>query len=156
MADIVARRRITPLSAPPPRLSIEDPIFSDLDWCSRESSRGERLGAARHATPLNELLREARRIRDARTRLVTYSPKVFIPLTKLCRDVCHYEQLEAPIRDNSRTPRQRTTLYGESDPERRAASFGAPPGIEPINPSVRNAGLKAPSRLIRPGFAAAS
>ena len=23
-------------------------------------------------------------------RLVTYSPKVFIPLTKLCRDVCHY------------------------------------------------------------------
>ena len=23
-------------------------------------------------------------------RLITYSPKVFIPLTKLCRDVCHY------------------------------------------------------------------
>ena len=22
--------------------------------------------------------------------IVTYSPKVFIPLTKLCRDVCHY------------------------------------------------------------------
>ena len=22
--------------------------------------------------------------------LITFSPKVFIPLTKLCRDVCHY------------------------------------------------------------------
>src|SRR5919202_3533956 len=34
---------------------------------------------------------EARAVRDrTRGRLVTYSPKVFIPLTKLCRDVCHY------------------------------------------------------------------
>ena len=40
---------------------------------------------------LEELMGEARRIRDSRRgRLVTYSPKVFIPLTKLCRDVCHY------------------------------------------------------------------
>ena len=41
--------------------------------------------------PLEELTAEARAVRDAqRGRLVTYSPKVFIPLTKLCRDVCHY------------------------------------------------------------------
>jgi FO synthase len=42
-------------------------------------------------TPLDELLAEARRIRDRRfgTR-VTYSPKVFIPLTMLCRDHCGY------------------------------------------------------------------
>src|SRR5262249_39805015 len=34
---------------------------------------------------------EARAVREARSgRMVTYSPKVFIPLTKLCRDVCHY------------------------------------------------------------------
>lgn len=37
------------------------------------------------------LLREAAAIRDAQWgNIVTYSPKVFIPLTKLCRDVCHY------------------------------------------------------------------
>jgi FO synthase len=65
------------------------------------------------------------------------------------------EQLEALIRGNGRTARQRTTLYEDADPERRAASFGAPPCIEPINPPVRDAGLRAPSRLIRPGFAAA-
>ena len=28
-------------------------------------------------------------------------------------------------------------------------------GIEPINPPVREAGLQAPSRLVRPGFAVA-
>src|SRR5665213_3920701 len=43
------------------------------------------------------------------------------------------EQLEALIRRNNREPRQRTTLYGDADPERRAASFGAPPCVEPIN-----------------------
>jgi FO synthase len=65
------------------------------------------------------------------------------------------EELEALISANGRTPRQRTTLYGDADPERRAASFGAPPCIEPVNPPVKDAGLKAPSRLVRPGFAAA-
>ena len=41
--------------------------------------------------PLDDLMADARAARDqARGRLVTYSPKVFIPLTKLCRDVCHY------------------------------------------------------------------
>ena len=34
---------------------------------------------------------EAAALRDAaHGRVVTYSRKVFIPLTKLCRDVCHY------------------------------------------------------------------
>ena len=37
------------------------------------------------------LLRAAAAVRDAaRPDVVTYSPKVFIPLTELCRDVCHY------------------------------------------------------------------
>ncbi len=41
--------------------------------------------------PLGELCAEARGLReDGHGLLVTYSPKVFIPLTKLCRDVCHY------------------------------------------------------------------
>jgi FO synthase len=41
--------------------------------------------------PLAELTAAARLIRDRRHEsLVTYSRKVFIPLTQLCRDVCHY------------------------------------------------------------------
>ena len=41
--------------------------------------------------PLAELLAEARAVRDAaHGNRVTYSPKVFIPLTMLCRDKCGY------------------------------------------------------------------
>ena len=54
--------------------------------------------------PLPDLLAEARARRDARgPARTTYSRKVFIPLTKLCADVCHYctfattpSQLHAP------------------------------------------------------------
>ncbi|MGH9184772.1 MAG: 5-amino-6-(D-ribitylamino)uracil--L-tyrosine 4-hydroxyphenyl transferase CofH [Acidimicrobiales bacterium] len=55
--------------------------------------------------PLDVLLGEARAVRDAITGTrVTYSPKVFIPLTMLCRDRCSYctfaqppARLEAPF-----------------------------------------------------------
>lgn len=40
---------------------------------------------------LDQLLEEAERLTlDGHGSLVSYSRKVFIPLTKLCRDVCHY------------------------------------------------------------------
>ncbi len=51
------------------------------------AARGDDLAALCHA---------AARVRDAglaaagRPGIVTYSPKVFIPLTRLCRDRCHY------------------------------------------------------------------
>ncbi len=64
------------------------------------------------------------------------------------------QEMEALIRSAGRVPRQRTTLYGDAPPERRAASFRAEPLAEPWNPHVRDAGLKAPPRLVRPGFAA--
>ena len=42
-------------------------------------------------TALDELMHEAAALRDsAHGRVMSYSRKVFIPLTKLCRDVCHY------------------------------------------------------------------
>ena len=50
--------------------------------------------------PLEELLSEARGLR--RSTVVTYSPKVFIPLTKLCRDVCHYCTFAGPPRRGER------------------------------------------------------
>jgi FO synthase len=52
---------------------------------------------------LEELCSEARRLRaDGHGTLVTYSPKVFIPLTKLCRDVCHYCTFARPPRRGER------------------------------------------------------
>jgi len=50
--------------------------------------------------PLEELMAEARAVRSGR--IVTYSPKVFIPLTKLCRDVCHYCTFARPPRRGER------------------------------------------------------
>jgi FO synthase len=64
------------------------------------------------------------------------------------------ERMEALIRANGRTPRQRTTLYGDAPAERRDASFGAAPLTEPLNPHVKDANLQAPPRLVRPGLLA--
>jgi FO synthase len=53
--------------------------------------------------PLDELCAEARRLRETgHGTLVTYSPKVFVPLTKLCRDVCHYCTFAGPPRPGER------------------------------------------------------
>jgi FO synthase len=55
------------------------------------------------ARPLDELCADARALRDeGHGHLVTYSPKVFIPLTKLCRDVCHYCTFAHPPRRGER------------------------------------------------------
>jgi FO synthase len=65
------------------------------------------------------------------------------------------ERMETAIRAIGRVPRQRTTLYGEPEPDRVRASFGAPPLVEPVNPSVNDARLRRPERrLVRPGLAA--
>jgi FO synthase len=64
------------------------------------------------------------------------------------------EQMEELIRSAGRTPRQRTTLYGDASEERRHASLDAAPLAEPWNPPVKDARLVAPPRLVRPGFAA--
>ena len=60
------------------------------------ATSGTRLGAAQalalcDVDDLGPLMEAARDVRDRRSGdVVTFSPKVFIPLTELCRDVCHY------------------------------------------------------------------
>jgi FO synthase len=55
------------------------------------------------AADVEELCAEAQRRRaEGHGRLVTYSPKVFIPLTTLCRDVCHYCTFARPPRRGER------------------------------------------------------
>ncbi|WP_448613685.1 bifunctional FO biosynthesis protein CofGH [Modestobacter sp. URMC 112] len=66
---------------------------------SLDATEAETLLHARglgEGDPLDRLLTAASRVRDAglasagRPGVVTYSRKVFIPLTRLCRDRCHY------------------------------------------------------------------
>jgi FO synthase len=65
------------------------------DGVGLDATEAEVLLHAR-AGDLADLMGSAARIRDAglhtlgRPGTVTYSPKVFIPLTRLCRDRCHY------------------------------------------------------------------
>jgi FO synthase len=70
-------------------------------------------------TPLNELLTSARAIKVARygTR-VTYSPKVFIPLTTLCNDSCGYCTF-------AESPSQAKSLYLEPEEVLKIARAGA-------------------------------
>src|SRR5256886_6532593 len=68
---------------------------------------GEGLGSAEAFAlvdePWSALCVEACRVRaEGHGSLVTYSPKVFIPLTKLCRDVCGYCTFARPPRRGER------------------------------------------------------
>jgi FO synthase len=65
------------------------------------------------------------------------------------------ERMEDLIRSAGRVPRQRTTLYAKPPRERVLASFGAASLVEPVNPPVKDAGLVAPPRLVRPGLVGA-
>lgn len=54
-------------------------------------------------TDLDALLEVASELRDrAHANIVSYSRKVFIPLTKLCRDVCHYCTFAQPPKPGER------------------------------------------------------
>ena len=60
-------------------------------------------------------------------------------------------EMERLIRSIGRRPRQRSTLYGDVPPDRRAASRSARPLEPPVNPPAREAGLARRRQLIRPG-----
>jgi FO synthase len=64
------------------------------------------------------------------------------------------EEMEELIRSAGRVPRQRTTLYDDPPEERVRASFGAAPLALPVDQPVKEAGLVAPPRLVRPGLLA--
>src|SRR5690242_11098820 len=65
----------------------EQPQGSAVQHCQDQSHLDSRLSDA----PVAELMDEAAALSEkGHGRLVSYSRKVFVPLTRLCRDVCHY------------------------------------------------------------------
>jgi FO synthase len=72
---------------------------------SRTDSRPAQDGALDlvRALDLPELMRRASTLRDVRFgNVISYSRKVFIPLTQLCRDVCHYCTFAQPPKPGER------------------------------------------------------
>jgi FO synthase len=76
------------------------------------------------SAPLGVLTAEARAVRDARgPERLTYSRKVFIPLTQLCRDVCRYCTF-------AKAPRRLASAYLSPDEVLEIASQGAAAGCK--------------------------
>ena len=86
---------LTHPEAPPNSTEIRRALRRARDGATVSVDETRALLAAR-GDDLADLMTTAARVRDAglvaagRPGVVTYSPKVFVPLTKLCRDRCHY------------------------------------------------------------------
>jgi FO synthase len=100
--------------------------------------------------PLAELLIESQAIRDGRgPARLTYSRKVFIPLTQLCRDVCHYCTF-------AKAPRRLAAAYLSPDEVVGIARAGAAAGCKEAlftlgdKPELRYTAARA--HLARLGF----
>jgi FO synthase len=91
--DVVTHVRVSP--PPPTDAEIRRALARARAAKALDAAEATALLYAR-GRELEELCEVAGRVRDAgleaagRPGVVTYSPKVFIPLTRLCRDRCHY------------------------------------------------------------------
>src|SRR5215470_892965 len=62
-----------------------------IEPASRSDTEINRILGEFEHTPLMDLMRAAAALgREGHHNLISYSRKVFIPLTRLCRDVCGY------------------------------------------------------------------
>ena len=92
-------------------------------WPDRRPSRDQALALAT-MTDLDGLQKVASELRDrSHGRMVSYSRKVFIPLTQLCRDVCHYCTFAHP-------PRKGQAAYMSPDEVLAVARSGAEAGCK--------------------------
>ena len=77
-----------------------------------------------NSTPLNDLIDVAGALRDeGHGGVVSYSRKIFIPLTHLCRDVCHYCTFAKP-------PHKGEQVYMSRDQVLAVARAGAEAGCK--------------------------
>jgi hypothetical protein len=66
-------------------------LLSGSDIYRSASEEADALLRAFESQPLDRLLAQARALREeGHGRIISYSGKVFIPLTRLCRDTCAY------------------------------------------------------------------
>ncbi len=87
-----------------------------------EPLSAEEVRAQGEGLPLDALMRRAAALRDeGHGRIHTYSPKVFIPLTHLCRDVCGYCTFAEP-------PKRGEAAYLDRDAVLAIARAGAEAG----------------------------
>ena len=100
---------------------------------------------------LGALMEAARGVRDRRSgEVVTYSPKIFIPLTELCRDVCRYCTF-AKTPGNVRAPY--LAVDEAVDIARRGAAAGCTEALFTLGDQPERRYRAAREALARMGFA---
>src|SRR5215207_4299778 len=118
----------SPSAATPSASALRRALRRVRDGVALDVTEASVLLAAR-GEQLDELLAAAGRVRDAglvdagRPGVVTYSRKVFIPLTRLCRDRCHYCTFVT-------VPHRLDSLYLERDDVVEIARQGAVQGCK--------------------------
>ena len=99
-----------------------DEVLEEARTGRRPSADAALALADADSADLQPLMALAAELRDAgHGGLVTYSPKVFIPLTQLCRDVCHYCTFAHP-------PRPGEPVYLDAEAVLAIARAGAEAG----------------------------
>ena len=122
------RERVTTAARPANDSALRRALRRARDGAALDITEASTLLRAR-GEQLTELCRSAGRIRDqglldaGRPGIITYSRKVFIPLTRLCRDRCHYCTFAT-------TPGHVPTAYLERDEVVAIARAGAAAGCK--------------------------
>lgn len=90
-------------------LPVDSQLSASIDYNQLDQPSHERSLALADDDNLVALMKQAASLRDAaHGSLISYSRKVFIPLTHLCRDVCHYCTFAT-------TPRHLDVIYMSAD-----------------------------------------
>src|ERR687890_429982 len=142
----------SPSAATPSASALRRALRRSRDGVALDVTEAAVLLAAR-GEQLDELLAAASRVRDAglvaegRPGVVTYSRKVFIPLTRLCRDRCHYCTFAT-------VPHRLPAAFLERDEVLAIAREGAAQGCkEALFPPGRPPGGALPGRAAVAGAA---
>jgi FO synthase len=127
-------------SAPPTDSAMRRVLRRAADGVTLDTAEAEVLLQAR-GSDLDRLLLAASAVRDAglasvgRPGVVTYSRKVFVPVTRLCRDRCHYctfVQTPNQLLGPSPTHQGAQSLYLTPDDVLRVARQGASLGCKEV------------------------
>ena len=80
-------------------------VISLLDASAHRRLSDDEVRKVAREADLDALVSRAGHLRDlGHGEVISYSRKVFIPLTHLCRDVCHYCTFRAPAAQGSALP----------------------------------------------------
>jgi tRNA A37 methylthiotransferase MiaB len=97
-AEVATYQQVLCMTSPPVQFSVRS------SSCAPSGPNQSHIMQWVLNAPLHKLMEQAAAMRDQRAdNVVTFSPKVFLPVTKLCRDTCGYCTFAQPPRPGQRS-----------------------------------------------------